>query len=337
MLGSDYVAHVSATTPLHLDFKAKGYDTELPQEHWRPSPQQKRHFSSYRGSSLSLGKTAFNLLLPPLVFAYVSTLLSFGLHFRFPRMVWLMALPALLPAMLALLAARRARRSGAGTRWQNLSAVLFLCAFLAAALFGNTNFWFFARPFFFVDSLKTYSNVDPAELDGVRLMDAGKVHFAEHSRLATDMGMSFTTGWDVYCVAPITTPAGLPSQGSMLAVYDIWAVGLNCCKSSEPGFHCGEYNNPRARAGLRQVGDTQRLFFRLAVQQAEAAYNIRAPHPLFFYWVEDPHDQESRFFETGFESWILANCVHFVGNACAVIAFAMLFHQPPKDSDLPPL
>merc|ERR1719215_587746 len=141
--------------------------------------------------------------------------------------------------------ARRAKNMGKPAGWSKLSAFLFVLAFLMATVFGDVTFWFFSHPFFFIESLKSYSNINPAQVSGLQLMDAGKVHFSDNSRLALDLGMSFTN-WDVYCVAPITTEEGLPTRGSTLATYDIWAVGVNCCTSSQSNFHCGEYNNNNA-------------------------------------------------------------------------------------------
>ena len=43
-----------------------------------------------------------------------------------------------------------------------------------------------------------------------------------------------------------------------------------------PSNSGGEYNNPGAHSGLRLLDDEQRPFYRLAVEQAEAAYSLKA-------------------------------------------------------------
>lgn len=226
----------------------------------------------------------------------------------------------IIPAVVASLVVRR-------SAWQRLGEGLFLFATIFAIVAGELNYWHFNQPFFFLESLKTYSNVDPLEVDGVRLMDAGKVHFAEGSRLELDMGMSYTS-WDVYCVVPITSQSAMSGAGAQLETYDMWAVGVNCCSSGDTNFHCGEWNNHRARAGLRQTSEAQRNFFRLAVSQAEAAYAIRSPHPVFFYWVEDPIKEESFLFQEGFRNWIYANFLHFAVNTFFVVMFILVVGRP---------
>lgn len=56
----------------------------------------------------------------------------------------------------------------------------------------------------------------------------------------------------------------------------------------QANFHCDHFNNPHANGGYRLMTDNDRPFYRLAVQQAEATYKIRAVHPLFFEWAIDP-------------------------------------------------
>merc|ERR1719401_3051346 len=88
---------------------------------------------------------------------------------------------------------------------------------------------------------------------------------------------------NMYCVAPIVTGSAIP------ATYDFWVVGKNCCSPPPvPGvgrsYHCGAFNQPKTTAATRLVDNQARPFYRMAVQQAEARYNIRANHPLFFTW-----------------------------------------------------
>merc|ERR1719359_1985421 len=124
--------------------------------------------------------------------------------------------------------------------------------------------------------------------------------------------------WDSYCVAPITSGGDKAKEGTTTASYDLWAVGKNCCSSDNPAFACGEYNNINARSGLRQTDEDERLYYALAVQQAEAAYSIVAKQPIFFHWVEDADATMQQFYSRGFQFWVFMIFMHFTLNAFIV-------------------
>lgn len=166
--------------------------------------------------------------------------------------------------------------------WYIFLAATLLLAWGGAFFLGEVNWWNNVLPYIELQSLDVRFQVDPAKTLGQQLMDVGRVTFAEGSKLDVTRAMGFKNV-DQYCVAPIVKGDGAPSSET----YDFWAIGLNCC-SGTSDYHCGDYNNPVARAGLRIMRADQRAFYRLAVQQAEAAYGMKAKHPLFFYWVEDP-------------------------------------------------
>merc|ERR1719502_2175601 len=102
----------------------------------------------------------------------------------------------------------------------------------------------------------------------------------------------------MYCVAPISTgDAKLPN-------YDFWVVGVNCC-SKPHEFNCGDAGNFRANSGLRSLNNENHPFYRLAVQQAEAAYDITATHPVFFYWTQDPLDDIEKLLQKGIKFYLM--------------------------------
>lgn len=256
---------------------------------------------------------------------YTTTFLSFYTHFMHPSRVWPIAFLGVLPVIFAFLSAVRAYKSGLDSRWAWSSVILFGIAFILGVLFGDVNYLTNMHHYYFINSLKSYSNIKPQEVSGTQLMDAGRVQFAEGTRLKIDMGMSFTM-WNTYCVAPIASgQGGSGGEGQTPASYDLWAVGKNCCSSDNPTFSCGEYQNIDARSGLRQTDEDERLYFALAVQQAEAAYGIQAKHPIFFYWVKDADMTMQNYFTKGFRTWVFLVFSHMCINGFIVVLLINTF------------
>lgn len=260
-----------------LPEKRVGFPSVLAEgNHGAKFPTKRGFHHSTRGTSVNMFAVVGAVLLVPPVFSYVVTLLTFKWHYSYPRFVWVLVSFGALPILITNSWKKQTIAKGLAARWHNLYLFLFIVAFVSGCIFGNLNYWYYSHTFYTVTAMKAYSNIDPAEANGVRFMDAGKIYFSSNAKLESDMGMSFTT-LDTYCVAPIidNTP------NSSLASYDLWAVGMNCCSASNPSFACGDYQNPHARAGVRQTFESQRLYFQLAVQQAEAAFNIVAKKPDF--------------------------------------------------------
>jgi len=74
--------------------------------------------------------------------------------------------------------------------------------------------------------------------------------------------------------------------------------------------------------------DEDRPFYRLAVQEAEAVYGISSPHPLFFYWMQDPLGEQKAYRDDGYKYFLLGVFSHFAFNLfcvlCATIGFSKL-------------
>eukprot|EP00927_Polykrikos_kofoidii_P044238 TRINITY_DN3825_c0_g1_i3.p1 TRINITY_DN3825_c0_g1~~TRINITY_DN3825_c0_g1_i3.p1 ORF type:complete len:302 (-),score=39.29 TRINITY_DN3825_c0_g1_i3:68-973(-) len=271
---------------------------------------------------INLVAICVNIFLPWLIFCFLFASMSFSLHYQRPTLAWLLFLMGFVVAGLALALAIRSRRAERDPTWYMFAAIAIFVATVLAGVFGDMNFWYNMQPFYDIENLNTYPSVNPAREKGQQLMDAGRVYFSDGAALDMTKAMGFKN-LDLYCVAPIVS-----GQGGQLASYDFWAVGINCCSGVSSDFRCGEFNNPHARSGLRLMRDDQRPFFRLAVQQAEAAYNIRATHPLFFYWMQDPVSEMNTFRDDGFKYYLLGIFTHFAFNLfcviCAVVGFSKI-------------
>merc|ERR1719321_1955696 len=127
--------------------------------------------------------------------------------------------------------------------------------------------------------------------------------------------------YKLFCVAPIVIGTA-PLQN-----YDFFAVGTDCCNGVASDFRCGDYNKPNARAGLRLMREEERAYYRLAVQQAEAAYNIRSAHPLFFEWLEDPLDETNAWQEAGFQHYMVASISHLSFNVFCIAMTVVIASQ----------
>lgn len=326
---------ISANKPLiveHIDSTNPHYGT-WPVKLEIPVEKQEEHFKDDPGLTIKIGSILLSLIVPPLAFGYVTYLHNFWPHFKYPRLVWFFVALVLVPIVITVKTMNRAFARGLPIGWHKHIAVMLIVAAVSAGIAGDLNYWHFMKKFYHLRTMKDYDNIDPSETKGAQMMDAAKVNFMPGARLATDLAAAYTS-WDVYCVAPITTNAGMPSQGTMLNDYDFWAVGVNCCQSGGFAYNCGAIMDPTAHGGIRLIDAEQIPFFNLAVQQAEAAYGFRSANPTFFYWVKDPELEQNLLFEGGFQNVIFACSAFFIFNAGMVIVRIMAFHQPPKMSSM---
>uniref|UniRef100_A0A7S4RK31 Uncharacterized protein n=1 Tax=Alexandrium monilatum TaxID=311494 RepID=A0A7S4RK31_9DINO len=309
---------------------------------WAPPGGPEAHFASYGAMPdlqavdllakprrlqkthpiIGMGAPLVSVLTPCVVFTAVCALLTFSIHFYQPHLSRFLCAAFLAAVLLlgymAYLSHTRegTARGGTPARLTFLFATSLL-GWLAGLVSGQLNYSANMYPYFDVTELNIYTSVDPSVSQGQRLMDLGRVMFLPGSHLDLTKVMSFRSS-RMYCIAPVT----VGSSGN-LSSYDFWAAGVDCC-SGKADFRCGEYRNPHARAGLRLVHGSQHDFFRLAVQQAEATYKIRAPHPIFLHWVQDPIAEIHAYQDEGCKNFLLSICSFFVFQLFAVAAFALL-------------
>jgi len=254
-----------------------------------------------RRRRLNLVPICLGLFLPWLIFCMTLAMLSFWMHYKLPGLCLTLVITiACVGGITCMQSAytlfRMLTHDAAleepdreGPSWMLFISASVLVALLCAVSLGNRNFWNNMQPYYDLKGLGTYEGVDPLKMRGQELMDAGQVTFAAGTHLDLTRSVGFRNQ-DTFCVAPITSSI-VAGSSSPPASYDFWAVGKNCCSGNIADYHCGKYGSKRAHAGVRMVRDDDRAFYRLAVQQAQSAFNIKAVHPLFFHWVEEPNGE----------------------------------------------
>lgn len=294
-----------------------------------------------------------NIIFPWVFFCILYAVMSFSIHHKHPSIAYCIAVAFLIPVFGAGWLAFRHKISRARSQalqWagdqaamsadgQVLSAngsvddpkwflfffVMMCIAWILAIVLGDINFHLNLEPFYDLQSLNAYPSVDPSLMQGKEMMDVGRVFFVKDAMLDMTRTMAFKN-LDHYCIAPITK--GTIGAPELLDSYDFWAVGMNCCSGARNDFHCGDVTNPSAKGGLRLMHDEERPFYRLAVQQAEATYNIKANHPLFFTWMQDPNAAVNAYREGGMSWYLMGISGHFCFNlfcvVCAAIAFSKI-------------
>lgn len=254
------------------------------------------------------------------MFTALYWVMIFEVHYLHPDLAWFAVLSAFgLSGILWIVASTRKQRD-ADPSWYTFAAGSFFLAAASAAVFGDAIFWSNMDKYYDLRSLNTYSSVNPVRMKGEMVMDAGRVYFADGTRIDQGKSIGFKHG-DTYCVVPIA------SGDEKLPNYDFWAVGVNCCSS--PGkFRCGaDWNNFKARSALRLMDEEHRPYFRLAVQQAEAAYGITAAHPVFFHWTQDPLGDIMDHKKFGIKYFVIGTFTFFIVNFFCVVLATFHFAQ----------
>jgi hypothetical protein len=294
----------------------QAFSADLPYE--VPVPKKVSASRQY-GKSHFLAVVA-GLFVPWLIFAGVYAAESSSVHYSSSSVV---SLVVILAALLVLAAAGLGARAfmrrdqGQDPSWYLFIALTGALALAVGVNLGDYIYASYTQPYEDNQNLNTYRNVDVSTTVGAQMMDAGQVFFTNNTKLDLDYSMGFENV-DTYCVVPITT-----SQSTQVLTYDFWAVGLNCCSGHAPDFHCGEYSNPKAKAGLRLMTDSLRSYYRLAVQQAEAAYDIHASHPIFFEWLEDP-TSEINAYEDAATKYLLIGVLAYLAFQLVLVVLAVI-------------
>lgn len=224
-----------------------------------------------------------NILVPWMLFVLCLGLTMFSAMYWRPALVASFIGAFFLMWLGSLGVALWARRKDPNPTWYSYSSMVVFLALVSGTLLGLKNFEKLSRPYYDLMQLKVIDNVDAGKERGQNMLDAGVINFAAGNKVDLAHSWHFKHN-NVYCAAPIVTNM---SGGPETHTYDFWAVGKDCCAVGASDFRCGPQQDA-VTAGIRVLDEEALPFFRLAVQQAETLYNLRATHPIFLFWTHDP-------------------------------------------------
>lgn len=263
-------------------------------------------------SRMTAKGTCVNLLFPWILFSLLYADLTFSVHFSSPLACWFFAVVGVLVALVicgnALLKVKEGVHNSlhAWPVWLVFLASTSLLAAFSGILLGNLNYGLNMLPYYELKTYNIYDSMNPQINHGQQFMDAGKVGFIPNAMLDLQKAYKFEN-YDQYCVAPISLRDASTGSAVALQSYDFWAVGLNCCGGNRThlaDFKCGAHSST-ARQGLRLMAKTQSEFYKLAVEQAEAAFGIKASYPIFFHWTEDATQDMRSYATIGYNYFVL--------------------------------
>lgn len=290
-----------------------------------------------RRTSFRLSHVIFGVIWPTLLFAFIFGIIQTRIRhqYKYICMFLVEVIPAVINLCVTYTAWQYFKRRVPATRWIMILAICMWGATFSALLMGDTNYWRYMQSYFNFSDLAAYIDVDPSKDQGQSYMDAGQIYFKEGSKVAKDRAIAFRNS-EIYCVAPIMRgeDTGTSSDGEIedavgsgdskvkvppSGTIDFWAVGINCCDPAglDPGdinFRCSEASSLYARAGIRQLRDDTRPFFKMAVEAWSAALNVPVRHPLFFHWVADPLDRVDEYWRTAMRRYkfAIAQCIMII-------------------------
>jgi hypothetical protein len=254
------------------------------------------------------------ITVPWLMFVGISLLYAFAYHHS-REIVWLASIACV--ALAAMFMSMPPSRIWGN--WYLLLGMLCLVAVLAGNICGMYNYSEYMLQYWAYNQNRSYTNVLPSEPAAAHA-DAGKIEFAASARIDTTKAVGYKSG-ETYCVAPVMDE----TQTSRV---EYWAAGIGCCKQ-RADFSCDQAADPTAHSGVvildsNSFFTSSHDFFKLAVKQAEAQYDIvSAPEPLFVRWVAKPEEIQDMFYTYGIGYLLVSVFVYLListvlGFACGV-------------------